>query len=144
MTEQVQPQASVEDFLKQNVNVETATEEVEFKRFKSAFVIKELTNKKVDELRATATTKKKNPQTGQVEKHTDEMKVAEAMMVESVVTPNLNSKQLQESYGDLADPVGLLKDMLTVGELQDLSAKVMALSGINQNNLKDKTDEVKK
>lgn len=142
MTEKVQ--ASVEDFLKQNVDVVPATEEVPFKRFKSPFVIQELTNRKIDELRAEATTKKKNPQTGQVEKTVDEMKVAEIMMVESVVTPNLNNKDLQTSYGDLADPVGLLKDMLTVGELQDLSTKVMALSGINQDNLKVKTDDVKK
>lgn len=137
-------QASVTDFLKQNVDVEPATLEVPFKRFNSPFVIKEITNRKIDEIRNSATKKAKNPKNGQIESTTDQTKMAELMVVESVVTPDLTNEALQKSYGDLADPIGLIKDMLSVGELNDLTEKVSELSGLNQDNLKKETDEVKK
>lgn len=137
-------QASVTDFLKQNVDVEPATQEVAFKRFKSPFVIKEVTNREVDQLRKDSSKKVKNPKTGQIETQVDQNKLAELLIVTSVVTPDLHSEALQKSYSDLADPVGLVKDMLSVGELNDLSEKVSELSGLNQDNLKKETDEVKK
>lgn len=137
-------QASVTDFLKQNVDVEPVTQEVAFKRFKSPFVIKEVTNREVDQLRKDSSKKVKNPKTGQIETQVDQNKLAELLIITSVVTPDLHSEALQKSYSDLADPIGLVKDMLSVGELNDLSEKVSELSGLNQDNLKKETDEVKK
>ncbi|CAM3206624.1 phage tail assembly chaperone [Lactiplantibacillus plajomi] len=143
MSEEVKQQRSVAGFLKQNVDYEPATQEVLFKRFKEPFVIREITNKEIDVLRKKATTRHKNPATGQVEKTQDQEKFGELMVTESVVFPPLDNEELQKSYGCLADPVGLLKEMLKVGEMTDLSGEVMKLSGINQDNLEDLTEEVK-
>jgi len=137
-------QRSVASFLKQNVDFEPLTKEIPFKRFADPFVIREVTNKELDGLRKQSTTRRKNPQTGQIEVTQDQEKFGELMVVKSVITPDLTDKELQESYGCLADPVGLLKSMLRVGELTDLSNEVTKLSGINQDNLKDLTDEAKK
>ncbi|AYJ38873.1 phage tail assembly chaperone [Lactiplantibacillus paraplantarum] len=143
MTEEKQ-QRSVSSFLKQNMAYEPATKEVAFKRFTEPFVIREITNKEIDGLRKKATRRRKNPATGQIEETQDQELFGELLVTASVVFPPLDDHELQESYGTLADPIGTLKEMLKVGEMTDLSGEVMKLSGINQENLKDLTDEVKK
>lgn len=142
MTEE-KTQRSIASFLKQNVDYEPATKEVPFKRFEDPFVIREITNKEIDGMRKKATRRRKNSQNGQVEETQDQEKFGELMVTASVVFPPLDDEDLQKSYGCLADATGLLKEMLKVGELTDLSNEVMKLSGINQDNLKDLTDEVK-
>ncbi|MBT1137710.1 MULTISPECIES: phage tail assembly chaperone [Lactiplantibacillus] len=144
MAEVAKEQRSVSSFLKQNVDYELATQKVAFKRFEEPFVIREITNKEIDVLRKKATHRRKNPATGQVEETQDQEKFGELMVTASVVFPPLDNEELQKSYGCLADPVGLLKEMLKVGEMTDLSSEVMKLSGINQDNLDELVDEVKK
>lgn len=61
--------------------------------------------------------------------------------MKSIVQPDLNSKELQEFYGTLADPLGTLKKMLSMGELTKLVKAVNTLS--LGDTLEEKVDEAK-
>ncbi|MCI1922636.1 phage tail assembly chaperone [Lentilactobacillus buchneri] len=136
-------QVNISDFLAQNVSNEPVTEEVHFKRFKSPFIIKEITNDESDELTKQATKRHVDKRTRQVVEQTDATKYAELLVVASVVQPNLNSAELQKSYGTMGKPVETLKKMLKFSELNELTQRVTDLVGVN-NNLDDDVDTVKK
>lgn len=137
-------QVNIKDFLKQNVDEGENTKEVHFDRFKSPFVIKEITNAENEKLQKQATTKRKNPRNGQIERDVDQMKYAENLVATSVITPDLNDEELQRSYGTLADTSGTLKTMLKIGEYNKLAEEVQLLSGIGAESLDDEVEAVKK
>lgn len=136
-------QVNISDFLAQNVSNEPVTEEVRFKRFKSPFIIKEITNDESDQLTKQATVRHIDKRTRQVVEQTDATKYAELLVAASVVQPNLNSAELQKSYGTMGKPVETLKKMLKFSELNELTQRVTDLVGVN-NNLDEDVDTVKK
>ncbi|WP_149315850.1 phage tail assembly chaperone [Lentilactobacillus buchneri] len=136
-------QVNISDFLAENVDSEPATEEVHFKRFKSPFIIKEITNDENDAIQKQATTRHFDKVTRQVVEQTDPAKYAELLVAKSVVQPDLNNAELQKSYGAIAKPTELLKKMLKFSEMNTLSTKVQELSGIGV-GLDEVADDVKK
>lgn len=67
---------------------------------------------------------------GQYTKDLDTDKLASLMITACVVYPNLNDKELQDSYGVMGAEQ-LVKKMLKPGEYQELSRKVQEVSGFN-------------
>ncbi len=59
---------------------------------------------------------------------TDNSKVRDDILVAAVVSPNLRSQELQESWGTVGE-LATLKGMLLPGELADLSAMIQQISG---------------
>lgn len=131
-------QVSIKDFLRKR---QMAKKEIKFKGFEAPFVIEEISNEENEQLQkqATKTTKTRS---GQVMQNIDQDKYAQNLILKSVVQPDLNSEELQEFYGTLADPYGTLKRMLSIGELAALVQEVNNLSTVDQ-TLDDKVDEAK-
>ncbi|WP_203640681.1 phage tail assembly chaperone [Levilactobacillus andaensis] len=131
-------QVSIKDFLRKR---QMAKKEIKFKGFEAPFVIEEISNEENEQLQkqATKTTKSRS---GQVMQNIDQDKYAQNLILKSVVQPDLNSEELQEFYGTLADPYGTLKRMLSIGELAALVQAVNNLSTVDQ-TLDDKVDEAK-
>lgn len=131
-------QVSIKDFLRKR---QMAKKEIKFKGFEAPFVIQEISNEENEGLQkqATKTTKTRS---GQVMQNIDQDKYAQNLILKSVVQPDLNSEELQEFYGTLADPYGTLKRMLSIGELAALVQEVNNLSTVDQ-TLDDKVDEAK-
>lgn len=63
------------------------------------------------------------------------------MAANSVVFPNLNDAQLQDSYGVMGAEE-LIKEMLAPGEYQELLTKIQKLNGYDQ-TFEEKVEEVK-
>lgn len=135
--------ASVSDFLLENVESPVKEEKVHLKRFKSPFVIKSLTAEDTSELRKQVTRRVLNKKTRMYEQIFDQNKFTDLVMTASIVEPNLNSEELQKSYGCIADPEGLLNHMLTAGEYNKLAKKVMEVSGLNDEDSNDLVEEAK-
>lgn len=78
---------------------------------------------------------------GQYNTDFDHFKYQRLLTVESIVFPNLNDKELQDSYGAMgADE--LLGKMLTIGEIADASAAAQEANGYEV-ELEDLVEEVK-
>lgn len=134
---------TVNDFLRENVDTEVQKEEVSFPRFKAPFVIKALTADENSALQKQATRHVIDKKTRQRTTETDFKKYADLMLVASIVQPDLNNEALQKSWGCLADPAGLLKQMLLAGEYADLADRVQVLSGFESEDINDLVDEAK-
>lgn len=115
---------SVEDFLVENVTPANDKKEVKFKRFKSPFIIKGLSAEEQLQLRKDNTRKVLNKKTHKYENEIDQDKLIEDLMAASVVSPNLNSDELQRSWGVIGNPAKLLEKMLTGGEYNHLAEEV--------------------
>lgn len=131
-------QVSIKDFLRKR---QMATKEVKFKGFPAPFVIREISNEENEKLQKTVTKTTKN-RSGQVVQNMDQDKYAKDLLLASVVQPDLNTQELQEFYGTLADPYGTLKKMLSIGEFTALVQEVNKMSGMEE-ALDDKVDEAK-
>ncbi|WP_283679953.1 hypothetical protein [Lentilactobacillus sp. Marseille-Q4993] len=136
-------QVNIADFLAENVDHEIKKQEVKLPRFKSPFILKELTNDENEALQKRYTKQRKNPRTGQVERDIDQTGYAEAFVAASVIQPDLNNAELQKSYATMGDAVATLKKMLKLNEFMDLTQKAQQLSGIGE-TLEDEVKEVKK
>lgn len=78
---------------------------------------------------------------GQFNTDFDHFKYQRLLTVESIVFPNLNDKELQDSYKAMgADE--LLGKMLTIGEIADASAAAQEANGYEA-DLEDLVEEVK-
>lgn len=131
-------QVSIKDFLRKR---KMAEKEVKFKGFSVPFVIRELTNEENEKLQKSATKITKN-RAGQIVQNMDQDKYAKDLLLASVVQPDLNSEELQNFYGTLADPYGTLKKMLSIGEFTALVQEVNDLSGVEE-ALDDKVEDAK-
>ncbi|MGK4115771.1 hypothetical protein AB0Y38_05715 [Lysinibacillus capsici] len=78
---------------------------------------------------------------GQFNTDFDHFKYQRLLTVESIVYPNLNDKELQDSYGVMGADA-LLGKMLTIGEMADASAVAQEVNGY-QAELEDMVEEVK-
>lgn len=132
-------QVSIKDFLRKR---ELATQELKFDGMAAPFVIREVSNELNEKIQKQATTVKTN-RAGQVNRDTDTQKYTELLLQNSIIQPDLSNKELQEFYGTLADPMGTLNKMLTMGELNSLSQSVLDLSGLNE-SVDDEVEAVKK
>lgn len=131
-------QVSIKDFLRKR---QMATREVKFKGFPAPFVIQEITNEENEKLQKSVT-KITKTRSGQVTQNMDQDKYAKELILDSVIQPDLNSEELQQFYGTLADPYGTLKKMLSIGELTALIQEVNKLSGVDE-ALDDKVEDAK-
>jgi hypothetical protein len=131
-------QVSIKDFLRKR---QPATQELSFDGFGAPFVIREMTNKENESLQSQFTHTERN-RAGQKVSQVDTDKYTNALLVKSVVQPDLTSKELQEAYGTLGDAAETLKVMLSMGEFNTLTQAVLDLSGLND-TLEKETDEVK-
>lgn len=135
--------ADVKDFLMTNVDTTEQTKEVKFSRFKSPFVIKALTAEENSFLQKQATRRVQDKKTRQVISEVNQDKYVDLLIESSVVTPDLNSEELQKSWGCIADPSGLLKKMLLAGEYGELATQIQELSGFDTEDINDLVDEAK-
>ena len=78
---------------------------------------------------------------GQYNQETDTDKYIGKICVASIVYPNLNDTELQESYG-VKGADALLKKMLKPGEYTELKAKVMEVNGYDM-SMEELVDEAK-
>lgn len=134
---------NVENFLAENVKPKLETKEVKFKGFKSPFIIQELTGDKFNEIQKQATVSYYNKKTHQRVQETDQNKLVDLMMAEAVLQPDLTSKKLQESWGCVADPAGVLKKMLSAGQYTDLGQAVQEISGFDIDSMDNYVEQAK-
>ncbi|UQS85866.1 hypothetical protein MOO46_07700 (plasmid) [Apilactobacillus apisilvae] len=134
----------MDDFLKENVDTAPITKDIKLDRFKSPFRVKALTADEVNELRKDASTITFNKRTHAKTTQMDSEKYSDLMIAKAVITPDLNNAQLQESWGRVADPAGTLRAMLYAGESKQITDAISELAGMNQDNLDEEVDEVKK
>lgn len=78
---------------------------------------------------------------GQYNQETDTDKYIGKMCVASIVYPNLNNAELQDSYG-VKSADALLKKMLKPGEYTELKSKVMEVNGYDM-SMEELVDEAK-
>nr|DAK42239.1 MAG TPA: tail assembly chaperone protein [Caudoviricetes sp.] len=120
-------------FLKNNVEIVNQVEYVASNRIKAgdepvAWKINVLQNKVIDKLRNRYTKMIKDGKTGVTREKFDSQGFNDAMLLESIVFPNLDDMELQDSWG-VNDPLELVKAMLTPGEYADLLNAVVEAQG---------------
>ena len=89
-----------------------------------------LTETELSKLKAQCKKRVTNPKTQQSYIETDSSKLADLMIENSVIYPNLNNAQLQDSYGAVG-AIDLAKKMLIPGEYNDLILAVNEANGFN-------------
>lgn len=135
--------ADVKDFLMTNVDTTEQTKEVKFNRFNSPFVIKALTAEENSTLQKQATKRVQDKKTRQMISEINQEKYVDLLIESSVITPDLNSEELQKSWRCIADPSSLLKKMLLAGEYGELATQIQELSGFDAENISDLVDDAK-
>lgn len=120
-------------FLKNNVEIVNQVEYVASNRIKAgdepvAWKINVLQNKVIDKLRNRYTKMIKDGKAGVTREKFDSQGFNDAMLLESIVYPNLDDMELQDSWG-VNDPLELVKAMLTPGEYADLLNAVVEAQG---------------
>lgn len=123
---------NIEDFI--NVENPVKEEEVKFKRFKTPFKIRSLTEREVEEIRNDSKEVEYNKATRTSRKVLNDDKFNANLMVASVVVPNLQNEALQKHYGTYGDPAGTLAAMLLAGEYNTLGRRILDASGISQDS----------
>lgn len=89
-----------------------------------------LTETELSKLKAQCKKRVTNPKTQQSYIETDSSKLADLMIENSVIYPNLNNAELQNSYGAIG-AIDLAKKMLIPGEYNDLILAVNEANGFN-------------
>lgn len=74
---------------------------------------------------------KKDKRTGTITQLRDDGEYVARICAQAVVYPDLSDKDLQASYGVRKNKTALLRKMLTVGELYELSDQVSKISGLD-------------
>ena len=93
--------------------------------------LKAIESEQDEAIRKDCTVKKPIPgKRGQYTSDVDTDKYLGRLCAACVVYPNLNDKELQDSYGVMTSD-SLLKKMLNVGEYADLKAKVAEINGFD-------------
>lgn len=134
-------QTSVKAFLLEDTSVLEDTKEIKFPQFAQPFVVRSLTAEEFENTTKMATRRIK--QGSGFVKEVDQNKLVDNLVAQAVVTPDLNSDELQQFYGTIGDPAGTARKMLKAGQWADLIKLVQDLSGFDQEPLEDLVDEVK-
>ena len=90
--------------------------------------IKILNETQLDKLKSQCKKRVYNPKTQQTQIETDTSKLADLMIENSVIYPNLNNAELQNSYSAIG-AIELAKKMLIPGEYNDLILAVNEANG---------------
>lgn len=107
-----------------------------------AIVMKSLTQSQMQAISKQSTKEKKV--NGKVVRDIDMNEHLNRCLVESIVFPDMRSKELCEAYGTL-DPVTLPSRMFLIGEYQKLAQAFAELNGLDsEDDLEDTTDEITK
>ena len=97
--------------------------------------LRPLTSAEDRDIRASCSRRVKTPGRKNVyQNETDSNAYVSRMAAASVVYPNLNNKELQDSYHAM-DAVSLLEKMLLAGEFTNLAQKVQEISGFDPEEL---------
>lgn len=138
---------SLSAFLAQNAERVEVVEYIASARFKQdgkpvPWKIRPVTSEVDEAIRKACTRQVEIPgKRGRFTKDTDYDKYLGKLAVECIVFPDLNSKELQDSYGVMGADA-LLKKMLLPGELQDLLNKIQDVNGY-ETTMDELVDEVK-
>ncbi len=135
-------------FMASNIEKEELIEYTVSKRFKDAkgepikWKLKAITSKEDEKIRRKCT--KKVPVAGKRGQRVPETDINEylgEMICACIVYPNLNDKELQDSYGVMGAEE-LLKTMLKPGEYTDLTTEVQKINGFDT-TMEEMVDEAK-
>lgn len=140
---------SLTQFLKQNKKVRENIRIAASKAFVDEdgnvleFEFKPLTSRENDAIRERCTVSAPIPgKKGQYKEILDRGKYMAAVLANTCVSPNLNSVELQDSYG-VKTPEALIVEMIdNPGEYSDLFAKIAEYNGFSEDS-EDKVSEVK-
>ncbi len=128
------------DFMLGNAVANDEVFEFKISRFKSPFKLKAITAEEEEECRRDATSRvkvKKNRYNNEL----DTIKYQNLLTIKTVIYPDLNNAELQNSYGVMGAE-NLLTKMLLSGELLALHSKVNEVNGFNSDD-EDLVEEAK-
>lgn len=126
-------------FLKGNVK-ETENVSLKLDRFDEAIILRPISSGEADLINDHCF-KNRPGKKGKQERVFDVVKYNRELCVASIVHPDLNDKELQESYGVLGAD-NLYSKMFYLGEVNQILEKVTEISGIDQ-SMDDDIEEAK-
>ncbi len=115
---------SVKDFLK--IEERKNKYEIFIGGFKKPFILRGLNAEDEEECRKMATEKGQNGQ-----REFDSIKYQKALAIKSIIEPDLDSVELQDSYGAM-DSESLLLKMLSAGEIIKLYSFINEVNGFSK------------
>lgn len=131
--------SNLKSFLKSNVKqVEEASLKLE--RFDEAIVLRPLKSGEADAINERCFVNKPGKK-GKQERVFDVVKYNRELCVASVVYPDLNSEELQNSY-EVRGAAGVYSEMFLLGEANQINAKVVEISGLDD-DINDDIEEAK-
>lgn len=116
-------------FLKGNV-AEVENEELKLERFDDAIILRPLSSEEGDKFTEQCF-KNKPGKKGKQERVFDVVKYNREICVASIVFPDLNDAELQDSYG-VRGADNLYSKLFILGEANQILEKVMEVSGIDR------------
>ena len=123
-------QVGIDAFLAENVAATKETKEVKFPRFKQPFVVEAVGADVAEDLKKQATRRTKN-KAGVITAQTDQDLYVDLLVVNALVSPDVNNAKLQKSWGTPGNPVATIKKMLKIGEYTDLALAVQEVTGFD-------------
>ncbi|EPD52755.1 hypothetical protein HMPREF1210_01135 [Paenisporosarcina sp. HGH0030] len=126
-------------FLKGNVK-EIENESLKLDRFEEAIVLRAVPSEEADKINERCF-KNKAGRKGKQERVFDVTKYNRELCIASVVHPDLNDKELQDSYGVLGSD-NLYGKLFYVGEANQILEKVIEISGLDT-SLDEEIEEAK-
>lgn len=134
--------STVKSFLKRREERLNVTQEVYLEGFEEPFVIQATSNKENERL-AKNFRKTRITKGGKRESVLDDEAYGAALVVRSIVTPDLQNAELQEFYGTQGDAIATLKEMISMGEYLKLQNAISKLNGFDEDD-EEVIEEVKK
>lgn len=134
--------STVKNFLKRREERLAMTQEVYLEGFEEPFVIQATSNKENERL-AKNFRKTRITKGGKRESVLDDEAYGAALVVRSIVTPDLQNAELQEFYGTQGDAIATLKEMISMGEYLKLQNAISKLNGFDEDD-EEVVEEVKK
>lgn len=134
--------STVKNFLKRREERLNVTQEVYLEGFEEPFVIQATSNKENERL-AKNFRKTRITKGGKRESVLDDEAYGAALVVRSIVTPDLQNAELQEFYGTQGDAIATLKEMISMGEYLKLQNAISKLNGFDEDD-EEVVEEVKK
>lgn len=134
--------STVKSFLKRREERLAMTQEVYLEGFDEPFVIQATSNKENERL-AKNFRKTRITKGGKRESVLDDEAYGAALVVRSIVTPDLQNAELQEFYGTQGDAIATLKEMISMGEYLKLQNAISKLNGFDEDD-EEVVEEVKK
>lgn len=134
--------STVKGFLKRREERLAITQEVYLEGFDEPFIIKAISNKENERL-AKNFRKTRLTKGGKRESVLDDEAYGAALVVQSIVTPDLHNAEIQEFYGTQGDAIATLKEMVSMGEYLKLQNAISKLNGFDEDD-EEIVEEVKK